>query len=117
MYKCMYYLHFNRDTNALNRIRNQKQIPSAYRKKIIEVNLDVTYNSCGRIDQRSKRLVVIKLIEAQIKAPPNAYFKISYRNNAVLDSDTDSDEDFEELLYEPKAKQVFVFKAGEEGSS
>lgn len=93
MYKFQSFYYINRTTNVLRRFMNENEIPVNYRTKIVEINLDVTYNANGYIDKKSERLVATTLVCEQLKAPVIAYFKVSFRDEENDKDDSDDDRD------------------------
>ena len=91
MYKFQSYFYLNRIDKVVRQFQSKKEIPHSYRKKIVVINLDVTYNSNGYIDRKSKLLISETMVREQQKAPPIAYFKINYWD---VENDLD-DEDYD----------------------
>lgn len=93
MYKFQSYYYINRITNELRQFRNERDIPEEYRSKIIDIDLDVTYNSNGYIDKKSERMVANSMVKAQKKAPQIAYLKVCFKENENESDDSDDSRD------------------------
>lgn len=81
MYEFQSYFYINRITNELRQFRNENEIPADYIDKVINVNLDVTYNASGYIDKKSANMVADIMVKEQLRAPPVAYIKVSFSEN------------------------------------
>lgn len=120
MYKFQSYYYINRTTDEVRQFQSKKEIPLAYRDKIVIINLDVTYNRNGYIDKKSERLISATMVREQQKAPPIVYFKVSYKDEENESDDSSSEEEeedeWEDVEDEESTEEIEeVAESGSEG--
>lgn len=118
MYKFQSYYYINRTTDEVRQFQSKKEIPLAYRDKIVIINLDVTYNRNGYIDKKSERLISATMVREQQKAPPIVYFKVSYKDeeNESDDSSSEEEDEWEDVEDEEESTEETEEVVAESGS-